>query len=388
MRILADENIPFLDTAMAVLREHAGVADIHLQTMPGRDIGAGDIADVEVLLLRSVTRLSRDMIEGSALRFVGTCTIGVDHLDTEALDDAGIAWANAPGCNANAVGDYVLSALLCYPEHLADLRSQQARAGIVGYGNVGSRLHQRFSQLGIACGAYDPLLDSAACPIKVEKAALQRCALLCLHAPLTKQGGSASFGQFDADFLAALPPNALIISAGRGGVVRDSELKKLKALRPDIRLVLDVWENEPNIDTELMALADIATPHIAGYSLDGKVNGLAQVLAALAECLSDVLPGVLADVPPRTLEEAFRRRLQLEQAQLTKTEGAAEVSDVLRQIYDLRRDDAALRAEPSAFDRLRKQYPLRREYAFLRDMSADLDADVLRACLDFAAPAK
>lgn len=357
LKIVADENIPALQTLFAPLGE--------LHTRPGRAICRDDLLDADVLLVRSVTPVNRALLTGTSVRFVGTATIGTDHIDLAALAELGIGFSSAPGCNADAVVEYVLSVLLHLAEEQSfDLGSRSV--GIVGVGNVGSRLAARLQALGIRTLLCDPPRqrslpeDKAAGFCSLEQL-LSEADIVSLHTPLTYSGEDPTWHLLQAETLARLQPDTILINAGRGPVIDNQALLELAGQRDDLTLVLDVWEHEPAVNLALAARVKIATPHIAGYSLEGKLRGtwmLYQAWCAFA--------GVEA---PLSFEQLLP---PAEVAELRLTEKAGLLPPV-RMLYDPFRDDRALRAslvasesqQKAAFDQLRKQYPIRREFSAL-----------------------
>ncbi|WP_312593249.1 4-phosphoerythronate dehydrogenase PdxB [Stutzerimonas nitrititolerans] len=353
MHILADENIPLVEAFFA---EHGEIRRMH-----GRTINRAALGDSEVLLVRSVTRVDRELLKGSRVHFVGTCTIGTDHLDLDYFEEAGIAWASAPGCNARGVVDYVLGSLLALAEgegvELADLRY-----GVVGAGEVGGRLVEVLRGLGWNVRVCDPPRQARETDEFVGlDEIIEECDVISLHTPLILEGEHATFHLLDQARLERLRPGAWLINASRGAVVDNAALREQLAQRPDIQAVLDVWEGEPQVDVALAELCWIATPHIAGYSLDGKLRGTAQIYQAF--CASRGLePKVeLAELMPET---------PLRGLSFANTASPEDMlATICRAVYDPRRDDAAFRRSlagddeqrRAGFDRLRKQYPPRRE---------------------------
>ncbi len=353
MHILADENIPLVDEFFAGFGK--------IRRMPGRSINRAALENVDVLLVRSVTRVDRELLEGSAVRFVGTCTIGTDHLDLDYFEQTGIEWASAPGCNARGVVDYVLGSLLALSEVRGEALARR-RFGVVGAGEVGGRLLEVLRGLGWDVRVCDP-------PRQVREAGdfvsldeiLEECDVISLHTPLTLGGDWPTFHLFDQARLSRLRPGTWLINASRGAVVDNAALRDLLLQRPDLEAVLDVWEGEPQVDVALAGLCRIATPHIAGYSLDGKLRGTAQIYAALCAArgvepaieLAQLMPG------PALTELAFA----------SSAEPAEMLATLCRAVYDPRRDDADFRRSllgdeaqrRAGFDLLRKQYPPRRE---------------------------
>ncbi|MDI5933954.1 4-phosphoerythronate dehydrogenase PdxB [Halomonas kalidii] len=357
MKILVDANVPAADACFGGLGE--------VVRLPGREIDAGAVRDADALVVRSITRVDEALLqEASRLRFVGTCTIGTDHVDQAALAHHGITFASAPGCNAEAVVDYVLGSLLTLAERQG-WRLADRRVGVVGAGNVGGRLLGRLEALGIDCLACDPpRAEREGAQGFVELAALiDACDVVCLHTPLVTGGGHATHHLLDAERIAELAPGTVVLNAGRGGCIDGQALRQRLAGQGDITAVLDVWEHEPGIDATLHDLAAIATPHIAGHSLDGKLRGTHQVYRELSRHLglpARVTLGDLLPSPPVS-------RLVLQ--------GGLEAEEALRlcarAVHDVRRDHDSLLRESRrqgmarGFDACRARYPLRREFATL-----------------------
>ena len=353
MRILADENIPLVD---AFFSEHGDI-----RRMPGRSINRAAVAQTDVLLVRSVTRVDRELLEGSAVRFVGTCTIGTDHLDLEYLEDAGIDWASAPGCNARGVVDYVLGSLLALAEG-EGVELSERRYGIVGAGEVGGRLVEVLRGLGWDVRVCDPPRQAREVGEFVGlDEILTECDVISLHTPLILEGDHPTFHLLNNARLEQLRPGTWLINAARGAVVDNAALRDQLARRPDIQAVLDVWEGEPQVDIELAALCWIATPHIAGYSLDGKLRGTAQIYQAFCASKGWEPKVELNELMPIAPLRGLSFDASVKPADMLAT--------ICRAVYDPRRDDSAFRRSLTddeeqrqiGFDRLRKQYPPRRE---------------------------
>lgn len=353
MRIVADENIPLLDEFFAGFGE--------IQRLPGRAIDRAAVADADVLLVRSVTPVDRAMLEGSPVTFVGTCTIGTDHLDLDYFSEAGIAWSSAPGCNARGVVDYVLGSLLVLGERLgADLA--QRTYGVVGAGQVGERLIRVLRGLGWRVLVCDPPRQRAEGGDYVSlQQIIEQCDVITLHTPLTRDGEFATRHLLDADLLEQLRTGTWLLNASRGEVLDTAALCALLQRGADLHVVLDVWEGEPLVDLELAALCHIATPHIAGYSLEGKLRGTAQIYQAFCRAQGiEPIISLESLTPPRWLQ-----RLSI----AAGSDPDWTLGTVCRAIYDPRRDDADLRrslvvdeqARKAGFDLLRKRYPVRRE---------------------------
>nr|WP_255775815.1 4-phosphoerythronate dehydrogenase [Microbulbifer sediminum] len=328
--------------------------------VPGRNLQPSQLVDADILLVRSVTQVNSELLAGTPVRFVGSCTIGTDHLDTDWLEGHGITWSAAPGCNANSVVEYVFCALSALG---VDWRERNF--GIVGCGNVGGLLQRRLQALGVDCAVYDPWLpdnpDSASLHSVLERD------VVCLHAPLVRGGPHPSHHLLGADEIAQLHDDAVLVSAGRGAVVDNRALLERLRSGSGPSTVLDVWENEPDIDLELLRHVDIGTPHIAGYSLDGKLAGTRMVRAALDRFLGST--GTAAQEAGRDLNGGV--------LECPREQGFAAMAGLLLQVYDPRADDRRLRAvaeravagtEPMGlgFDRLRREYPERLEFSHYR----------------------
>ncbi|MFP4173458.1 MAG: 4-phosphoerythronate dehydrogenase PdxB [Candidatus Hydrogenedentota bacterium] len=354
MRIVADENIPYVREAFEGLGE--------IETMPGRAMDAAAVRDARVLLVRSVTKVTPELLEGSQVEFVATATIGEDHIDRDYLAKRGIGFASAPGSNANSVAEYIVSALLVLGQR-GKLDLGQCRLGIVGVGNVGSRVHAKAQALGIECVLNDPPLarstgDERYRPLGEALA----CDVITVHVPLTREGPDATHHLGDAAVLSQLPREAVLINTSRGAVVDNPAL--LEALEQGALrgAVLDVWEHEPHISALLLEAAELGTPHIAGYSFDGKVNGTRMIYEAACNHFGwtpSWTPAPLLPPPPCPEVAVDSRQPRLD-----------ALASAVHAVYDIRRDDEALRQlipaaeseRPGLFDRLRKEYPQRREF--------------------------
>lgn len=358
MRLLADENIPLLDPFFASFGE--------IRRLPGRGIDRAAVMDADALLVRSVTRVDRVLLEGSPVRFVGTCTIGTDHLDLAYFAEAGIAWSSAPGCNARGVVEYVLGALLALGErHGAELAARTY--GVVGAGQVGGRLVELLRGLGWRVLVCDPPRQAAEGGdfVALEEI-IRRCDVISLHTPLTREGSDATWHLLDGARLDSLKPGCWLINASRGAVVDNAALKAHLAGGADLEVVLDVWEGEPLVDAELAPLCRLATPHIAGYSLDGKLRGTEQIYQAFCAWRGEPASVRLAELLPAP----WLGELVLHES----ADPAWALATLCRAVYDPRRDDADFRrslvgaaeARRAGFDALRKHYPMRRELPELR----------------------
>ncbi|PMY55478.1 MULTISPECIES: 4-phosphoerythronate dehydrogenase PdxB [Pseudomonas] len=353
MLIVADENIPLLDAFFEGFGE--------IRRVPGRSIDRATVEQADVLLVRSVTNVNRALLEGSNVRFVGTCTIGTDHLDLDYFQQAGITWSSAPGCNARGVVDYVLGSLLTLAE-IEGVDLAQRTYGVVGAGEVGGRLVKVLQGLGWNVLVCDPPRQAAEGGDYVSlEQIIEQCDVISLHTPLDKQGPQATWHLFDKNRLNQLKPGTWLINASRGPVIDNAALRQVLLQREDLQAVLDVWEAEPEVDVALAELCVIATPHIAGYSLDGKQRGTAQIYQAFCKFLGQPEQVSLNDLLPAPWLSAVTLNAD--------TDPAWALAMLCRGVYDPRRDDADFRRslvgnvseQRAAFDALRKHYPLRRE---------------------------
>ncbi|MCK5270110.1 MAG: 4-phosphoerythronate dehydrogenase, partial [Sedimentisphaerales bacterium] len=278
MKIVADENIPFVREIFASLGDVLCVS--------GRQMSAGVLAGADVLLVRSVTKVNEQLLSDSSVRFVGTATIGTDHVDREYLSSREITFVSAAGSNSNSVAEYVITAILILAEKYG-WELQGRTLGIIGVGNIGSNIEKKAPALGLKVLPNDPPLQRETGDKRFVSLArvLEEADIITCHVPLTRSGPDATWHLFDQEKLGRLRPDTLLINSSRGAVVDNKELKKQITKGNIGPVVLDVWENEPEIDMGLLDQVAIATPHIAGYSLDGKVNGTVMLYQKLCEFL-------------------------------------------------------------------------------------------------------
>jgi len=329
----------------------------------GRDITPEILAGADALLVRSITPVNEALLSGSEVRFVGTATIGFDHVDCHYLEDNGVGFASAPGSNANSAAEYIIAALLEVGRRQQVLLEGQS-IGVIGVGNVGGRVAAKCEALGMRVLRNDPPLqrqtgDSKYVPIE----ALYDCDFITIHTPLTHEGVDKTFHLADERFFSALRQGAVFLNAARGAVVDSEALKRAIRAERLRAVVLDVWEGEPDIDVDMLDLVDLGTPHIAGYSLDGKIAGLIMIYRSLCDHFG---------LPPRFEATDFLPAPQVPRLEIRADEATDEevLAQAVRQVYSIERDDGNLRpiaAEPADmrgrfFDALRKNYPVRREF--------------------------
>lgn len=353
MLIIADENIPYVKEGFA---EFGDVIPVH-----GRKITKDIIKNADILLVRSITKVNADLLEGTSVRFVGTATIGYDHIDLDYLNSKKITFASAPGSNANSVAEYVVSALLELEQNHG-YKLHGKKIGIVGVGNVGSRVAKKVPALGLFPVLYDPPLAEKMnnYPLFEHFENILECDIITFHVPLEKMGQYPTYHMADNHFFGKLKKGTVLINTSRGAVVETESL--LNAIEQEIisYSIIDVWENEPNINIDLLKKVTIGTPHIAGYSFDGKVNGTYQLYVSLC-CFLNRIPSWdykknLPDPPHKEIIISENKPMLFH--------------SIVHQIYNINADDKALREiqyKPEQergpfFDFLRKSYPIRREF--------------------------
>lgn len=349
MKIVADDKIPGLKGVFEPFAE--------VLYLPGKDIGPDDVKDADALIVRTRTACNAQLLESSSVKMVATATIGTDHFDIPWLESAGIRWVNAPGCNSGSVRQYIGSVLARLILEGRDPAT--TTLGIVGVGMVGSKIAQLANALGFKVLLNDPPRQrsegsAAFCDLPQL---LQESDLISFHTPLNMSGPDATWHLFNKDTLRQTKKGAIVINTSRGEVTATQTLLQGLASAHLSRVVLDVWENEPNIHSDLHQKVWIGTPHIAGYSVDGKANGTTMTVQALARHfqlpLSDWQPASLP-LPPDPLIRFGEEILQMTPAQVAAT--------AILKTFDVCDDDARLRARPTEFEKLRGAYPPRREF--------------------------
>lgn len=333
MKIVVDDKIPYIRKAISC------VAD-EVVYLPGSAISADDVRDADALIVRTRTRCNRHLLDGSRVQFIATATIGFDHLDTAYLAEAGIRWANCPGCNAGSVAQYVHTSLLLLQLERG-LSLPHSTLGVVGVGHVGTLVAKVGQQLGMKVLLCDPprasLGEQGFNPLKVL---MEQADVITFHVPLVRDGAWPTLYMADESFFRALARKPIIINTSRGEVVHGKALQVALDEGWVSEAVIDVWEGEPHIDLALLKRVYLGTPHIAGYSADGKANATRMALEAL--CAHFGLPRQQFNITPPSLTEEVDSENPLA-------------------LYDPRCDSEALKAEPEKFEYFRGNYPLRRE---------------------------
>jgi len=355
MKIVADSGIRFVEQCFSSIGQ--------VKLVPGLQITPAVVADADALIVRTATRVDANLLSGSSIRFAGTSTTGFDHIDLDFLRKNNIGFACGPGSNANSVAEYVVVAMLEVAEK-TNCKLEDKSIGIIGVGNIGGNVAKKAASLGMKVFLNDPPLqrqtgDAKYLPLKE----LFDCDFITLHTPLTRTGPDKTFHLADEEFFKSLKPGCIFVNTARGGVMDTTALKAAINSGTFKFVIIDVWENEPNIDTKLLEMVDIATPHIAGYSLDGKLTALIMVYKEACRYFG---------LDAKLDTESFLPAPEVPELKINP-EGANQqqlLLEVVRKIYDVKEDDSALRqilnkpVEQRAryFETLRQDYHIRREF--------------------------
>ncbi len=352
INLIADENIPFLK---GVLEPFADV-----QYFPGHLISREIIRDADVLLIRTRTQCDPSLLDNTNVKFIGTATIGFDHIDTAYCESHHIKWVNAPGCNSSSVQQYIIAALLNI-SRIRDFDIKHKTIGIVGVGNVGAKVASALSALGAKVKLNDPpRARKEGNPGFVSfDEILAICDIISLHVPLKYEGEDATYHLFDNLTFEKIKHGTFLFNTSRGEVVETQALKQALLTGKLAGAVLDVWENEPNIDSQLLQLASIATPHIAGYSTDGKANGTSQVVRALSAYFN--LP--LLDFYPKEIPLPVFADIEID---CFNKSAMQIINHAVTSTYSIMNDQVRLLENPANFEQIRGNYPVRREFPTYR----------------------
>ena len=350
MKIIIDDKIPFIRGAFEPYAE--------VVYLPGAKTTAADVRDADALITRTRTKCDESLMGGSAVRIVFTATIGFDHIDTSWCESNGILWRSAPGCNSGSVRQYVSAALVALCERYG-LDFKDVTLGVVGVGNVGSKVASVARAMGMTVLLNDPPRERKEGPEGFVPFGeiLERCNVITLHVPLIPDGEDATRHLFDADTFGKMRSDAILLNSSRGPVVSNDALKAALKENRIRAALLDVWENEPRIDGELVSLLDITTPHIAGYSADGKANGTVAAVRGVAQVLG------ISPLKDWTIESMPQPDICTEFSIDASGLGFQQVlGQAISHTYDIFRDSDALRTSPGSFEYLRGAYPVRREF--------------------------
>jgi erythronate-4-phosphate dehydrogenase len=362
MKVIADQNIPFIKEAFKEFGE--------ITLASGREINNGMLLEADILLVRSVTKVNEELLKNCKIKFVATATIGIDHIDTNYLKEKNIGFASAPGSNADSVAEYITSSLLnLSKKNNFDLT--KIKLGIIGVGNVGSRVNKRAKALGITTLLNDPpkrreTNDSVYLALDEV---LADADIVTVHVPLNKTGGDSTYKLINKNFIQKMKKGSILFNTSRGNVMEESEVRNAKGYLSDI--ILDVWENEPNINLDTLKIAYISTPHIAGYSYDGKVNGTEMIYHSACDYFK---------IKKNWDKTGFVKPEKELLIDLTNSTNL--LFDAINNAYPVHNDsrelkkivDVAPEGQGKYFDDLRKNYPKRREF-FNYSLSVNKNAD-------------
>lgn len=364
-KIIIDENILFAQEAF----NHLGT----VETYPGRSISNQLLKDADILIVRSITTVDENLLKDTNIKFVGTATIGTDHIDLDYLKKNKIVFADASGCNAFSVAEYVTASLF-YLSVKFDFKIKDKSIGIVGAGNVGSKVAHFFESLGMKVLLNDPPLERNGDPRKfVSLSEILKCDIITLHTPLNQSGIDKTLHLINKNNLTELKENKILINTSRGAVINNNDLLE-SIKRKRIITVLDVWENEPEVNLELLERTDISTPHIAGYSYEGKANGTIMIYDSLCKFLNveKQYKFQFPELNNPVIEIDFSEQFE------------ASMNKLISEIYPIADDDKRMRRILgmsnsniiNEFDNQRKYYPVRREYNNYAVKSANLNEKI------------
>ena len=348
MKIIIDDKIPYIRGAFEDVAE--------VIYLPGSKTTAEIAKNADAIVTRTRTICNEKLLAGSSVKFIATATIGYDHIDTDYCDAAGIKWTNAPGCNSKSVEQYIASALMVLAE-TKKLKLKDLCIGIVGVGNVGSKVAKICEIFGMKVLLNEPPRERAEGSDKfVSLETIKNEAdIISLHVPLNIKGEDATFHMGDESFFSELKKKPVLINSCRGEVIETDAVKKALKTKQLSSFVCDCWENEPDLDSELLEMTEIATPHIAGYSKDGKAKGtLMSVLA-----ISDFFGLGLNNWQPSGVELPTNPIIEIDGEGMNEQE---VFSKAILHTYDIRHDDKLLRLSPEHFEQQRGDYPTRREF--------------------------
>jgi len=368
LKIIADDKIPFLK---GVLEPYSDMV-----YLPGAAITAADVQHADAVLTRTRTKCNSALLEGSNVKLIATATIGYDHIDTEWCEANGIRWVNAPGCNSSSVRQYIAAAIATWVQN-KNLQFKDLTLGVIGVGNVGGKVASIGRTLGMKVLLNDPpRAEKEGCSRFTDlDTLLTNSDIVTCHTPLTKDGKYPTWHLSDSAFFDSMKPNALYINSSRGQVT-DSTALRQAAKNKLAGFILDVWEGEPTPDTELLTNAFIATPHIAGYSADGKANGTAACVREISNFfgineLNDWYPATVPPPPMSTTIVADAAGKSFEQL----------IYEVITHTYPILEDSNLLKQSPETFEKQRGDYHIRREFGSfalqLKNAAQDV-ADILK----------
>lgn len=348
MKIVIDDKIPYIQGAFE------GVSEVVY--LAGSKTTPEVVKDADAIVTRTRTICNEKLLTGSSVKFIATATIGYDHIDTDYCDTTGIKWTNAPGCNSKSVEQYIASTLMVLAER-KNLQLKDLTIGVVGVGNVGSKVARISELFGMKVLKNDPPRERAegSAEFVSLKQVMDEADIITLHVPLETKGEDATYHLGNAEFFSGLKKKPVVINSCRGEVVNTISVKEALKTGQISGFVCDCWENEPDLDLELLAMTEIATPHIAGYSKDGKATGTEMSVHAI----NNYFNLGLENWHPSGVELPEQPVFELDGSGLSEQQ---IISKAILHTYDIRNDDADFRQDPSKFEQLRGDYPTRREF--------------------------
>ena len=374
MKIVIDDKIPYIRGAFENVAE--------VVYLPGSKTTPEIVKDADAIVTRTRTICNERLLLGSSVKFIATATIGYDHIDTAYCDSVGIKWTNAPGCNSKSVEQYIASTLMVLAER-KNLQLKDLCIGIVGVGNVGSKVAKVCNLLGMKVLLNDPPRERAegSDGFVSLKQVTEEADIITLHVPLNMKGEDATYHLGNESFLSSLKRNPILINSCRGEVIETNAVKAALKTGQISSFVCDCWEHEPDIDLELLAMTELATPHIAGYSKDGKAKGTMMSVHAISEFF-----GLgLNNWQPSGVELPVSPVIEIDGAGLSEQEIIAKA---ILHSYDIRNDDRDLRNNVEKFEQLRGDYPTRREFPAFTIKGKNVKAETIEKLkqLGFNAP--
>ena len=363
MKIIIDDKIPYIN----------GVLEPYFEViyLSGRETTKDAISDADALITRTRTSCSRENLAGSKVKYIATATIGFDHIDAKFCEEAGIKWSNAPGCNAESVNQYIASALFAIARREgASLKGMSI--GIVGVGQVGSRVARTCETLGMNVLLNDPPRERAEGPSKFVSLqdVLERADIITFHVPLNMNGADKTHHMVDSAFLQGLTSCPWLINTSRGEIFKTAAVKRARSTGVVRGLVIDCWEHEPDLDIGLLQMTDLATPHIAGYSRDGKARGT----TASVRAVSRFFGLGIDDWKPSSVESPAHPLIEINGLGKSSEEVLAEA---VLATYRIDVDDRALRDQTELFEQLRGGYPVRREFNAHAVSAINVEVEIL-----------
>lgn len=358
MKIVVDIDIPYLK---GVLEPFADI-----EYYKGKEINSRHLQNADALIIRTRTKCNAELLHGSNVKIIASATIGYDHIDTEYCAKNNIRWINAPGCNSGSVMQYFIAALLYWAKS-REIDLFERTLGVVGVGNVGKKIVRFADIVGLKVLLNDPPRErlEGKCSFVSLEGILRECDIITFHVPLTYKGQDKTYHLLNSNLLNKLNKNSLVVNTSRGEVIDQSILKKALESHSIDDYIFDVWENEPGIDQYVLENAFIGTPHIAGYSQDGKAMGTAMSVQAVSQFFD--FP--LNDWYPHEIAESENNIIDLDAGQLSFQEALTEA---ILKTYPVWEDNNLLKSNPDNFENLRSEYRIRREFqAYQINLSHD-----------------